>query len=307
MVSTGSTASKIGFLGVGAIGRPIAERMLAETPFVVCDADADALAALRGRAETTRSAAELGDMADIVFACLPSLAAHERALLDGEQGVIAGRRIRGLVQVGTTGPDLARRIAARLGERGVAMVDAPVTGGVPRARAGTLTVIASGDTSLFAECEALIRTFASDVVFISEQPGSAQTMKLINNLLSATNLAIGCEALVLGAKAGFDAWKMLEVLNTGTGQNSATLTKIPNHVVPRSFDYGGRMELICKDLKALIAEAEALGVPMPLASLIEETYRLAAESGFEREDMTTIVRPMEAAAGIEVGAKTPRP
>jgi 3-hydroxyisobutyrate dehydrogenase-like beta-hydroxyacid dehydrogenase len=295
------TTRKIGFLGVGAIGRPIAERILERMPITVCDTDRGALANFEGRAETTSSAAALGDQVDVVFACLPSLRAHEKALLDEQNGVVAGKRFRGFVQVGTTGPNLAKSIAASLGQRGIRMIDAPVTGGVPRAKEGTLTVVASGDRSLYQECESVIRNFASNIIFVGERAGSAQTAKLINNLLSATNLAIACEALVLGAKAGLDPRRMLEVLNTGTGQNSATLTKIPNHVIPRSFDYGGRMELICKDLRALIAEAEELGVPVPIAALIEETYRRAAESGLVNEDMTTIIQPMEQAAGVLVG------
>jgi 3-hydroxyisobutyrate dehydrogenase-like beta-hydroxyacid dehydrogenase len=294
---------KIGFLGVGAIGRPIAENILTKMPIMVCDTDREALAIFERRAETTSSAAALGDKVDVVFACLPSLSAHEKALLDEQNGLVAGKRFRGFVQVGTTGPDLAKRISASLGSRGIRMIDAPVTGGVPRAKEGTLTVIASGDRSLYQECESVIRSFASNIVFVGERAGSAQTAKLINNLLSATNLAIGCEALVLGVKASLDPRRMLEVLNTGTGQNSATLTKIPDHVIPRSFDYGGRMELVCKDLKALVAQAEELGVSVPITALIEKIYRCAAESGLKDEDMTAIIQPMERAAGVQVGNK----
>lgn len=293
----------LGFLGAGAIGRPIAERILATRPMLVCDADPAARATFEGRAETTASAAELADRADIVFACLPSLEAHRRALLDPVQGLIAGKRCRGLVQVGTTGPELARELAAELGSRGIAMVDAPVTGGVPRARTGTLTVIASGDAALYQETESAIRAFASDVVWMGAEPGSAQTMKLINNLLSAANLAIGCEALVLGARIGLDPRRMLDVLNTGTGQNSATLTKIPDHVVPRTFDYGGRLELVCKDLKELLAEARALSVPTPLADLVESIYRRTVDLSSKDEDMTTVIHHMEEAAGTAVRAK----
>ncbi len=289
-----------GFLGVGAIGRPIAERILEARSMLVCDSDPRALASFEGRAETVHSAVELADRADVIFACLPSLQAHRAALLDPIRGLIAGKRRRGLVQVGTTGPELARILAAELGERGIAMVDAPVTGGVPRARTGTLTVIASGDEPLFLESESAIRAFASEVVWLGKESGSAQTMKLINNLLSAANLAIGCEALVLGAKIGLDPRRMVEVLNAGTGQNSATLTKIPNHVVPRTFDYGGRLELVCKDLKELLAEARGLGVPTPLADLVEATYRQAVELSSKDEDMTTVIRQMERAAGVEV-------
>ena len=291
-----------GFLGVGAIGRPIAECILATQPMLVCDADPSMREAFAGRSETLSSAAELADRADVIFACLPSLEAHRRALLDPAKGIVAGKRCRGLVQVGTTGPDLARELAAELGACGIAMVDAPVSGGVPRARTGTLTVIASGDEALYRETEAAIRAFASEVVWMGTEPGSAQTMKLINNLLSAANLAIGCEALVLGSKIGLDPNRMLEVLNTGTGQNSATLTKIPNHVVPRSFDYGGRLELVCKDLKELVTEARGQSVPTPLADLVESIYRRAVDLSSKDEDMTTVIRHMERAAGIEVRA-----
>lgn len=297
-----SSAPIIGFLGVGLIGKPIAEHIAKSWPLVVCDADPAALKGFAPHVSSVRSAVELADRADIVFACLPSLEAHRRALLDPKTGVIAGRRLRGFVQVGTTGPEFARELAGAFMKRGVAMVDAPVSGGVPRAKAATLTVIASGEEALYRECEPMLRSFAKDVVYLGGEPGSAQTMKLINNLLSATNLAIACEALVLGAKAGLDPRRMIEVLNTGTGQNSATLTKVPDHVLPRSFDYGGRMELVCKDLKELVAESKHFAVPMPIATLVEETYRRAVEASSKDDDMTTIIRHIEKAAGVEVKA-----
>lgn len=292
----------LGFLGVGQIGRPIAEHILRSWPVTICDSDPLACAAFSDRAETTRSAADLGDRSDIVFACLPSLEAHKAAILDPVIGILAGRRCRGLVQIGTTGPALARTLADALSRRGIEMVDAPVTGGVPRARAATLAVIASGSPALFGSCEPMLRSFASDVVYLGKEPGSAQSMKVINNLLSATNLAIACEALVLGAKAGLDLEKMMAVLNAGTGQNSATLTKVPNHVLPRTFDYGGRLELVCKDLKELVEEAQHFGVPMPIAKLVEEIYRTAVGRASPNDDMTTIIRHIEAAAGFEVPA-----
>jgi 3-hydroxyisobutyrate dehydrogenase-like beta-hydroxyacid dehydrogenase len=107
---------------------------------------------------------------------------------------------------------------------------------------------------------------------------------------------------VLGARLGLDPMKMLDALNHGTGQNSATLTKIPDHVVPRTFDYGGRLDLVCKDLGALVAQAGELGEPMPLAGLVEETYRRAVALGSGQDDMSTIIRHMEDRAGVIVKA-----
>jgi 3-hydroxyisobutyrate dehydrogenase-like beta-hydroxyacid dehydrogenase len=126
-------------------------------------------------------------------------------------------------------------------------------------------------------------------------------MKLINNMLSAANLAVASELLVLGVKAGLDPHQMLEVLNSGTGQNSATLTKIPHHLLPRSFDYGGRLEVVYKDLAMCVQEAKNMGIAAPLSDLIASTYRTAiAQDGPDR-DMTEVVRHMERAAGVQVG------
>lgn len=290
----------IGFLGVGAIGRPMAERMLARYPLVVCDVSAAARSAFAGRAQLMQSARELGAAADVVFACLPTLQSYQEAVL-GADGLMAGGRMRQYIHVGTTGPDLVKQMNAVLSAGGISMLDAPVTGGVPRARSGELTVMASGPRDLFGAVEAMIRCYASAIIYLGETPGLAQTMKLINNVLSAANLAVACEVLLLGVKAGLDPRQMLEVLNSGTGQNSATLTKIPHHLLPRSFDYGGRLEIVLKDLAMFVDQAAQLGLSTPLSDLVEATYRTAiAQEGPDR-DITEVIRYMERAAGVEVG------
>lgn len=294
----------IGFLGVGAIGRPMAERMLASHALIVCDMNAAARAPFESRAALAGSARELADTADIVFACLPTPASYEQAVL-GSDGLVAGSRMRQFVNVGTTSPELARRMSEALASRGMAMLDAPVSGGVPRARSGQLTVMSSGPRDLFDTAEPLIACFAKDIVYLGAAAGAAQLMKLINNVLSASNLAVACEVLVLGAKAGLDPEKMIEVLNTGTGQNSATLTKIPDHVLPRTFDYGGRLEVVLKDLSALTQEAARWGYPCPLAQLTEQTYKTAIAADGPTRDMTEVARHMERVAGVELAARRP--
>ena len=167
---------------------------------------------------------------------------------------------------------------------------------MPRARAGTLTVMASGPKPAFDAVEPFLKAYASTIVYLGDRLGAAQVMKLINNMLSAANLAIASEAMVLGAKAGLDPEQMIAVLNAGTGQNSATLTKIPDHVLTRGFDYGGAMYITDKDLGAFAEEAAAFDVPIPLGDAVRRVYHDAAEA--KTDDITTVVRYFERAAGV---------
>jgi 3-hydroxyisobutyrate dehydrogenase-like beta-hydroxyacid dehydrogenase len=298
---TGPSASEvktIGFIGLGAIGRPMAEHIAAAgLPIIVFDIRPEALAPFRGKVEVADSPADAADRADVILACLPSLASHRAALL-GPDGAINGARCRTYIHTGTTGSPLLLELAEAFAARGVETLDAPMTGGTPRARAGTLTVMASGPRSAFAAAEPFLRCYSGTIVYLGERLGAAQAMKLINNMLSAANLAVASEALVLGTKAGLDPEQMIEVLNAGTGQNSATLTKIPDHVLTRGFDYGGGMYITEKDLAAFAAEADALGVPTPLGNAVRTLYRQAAAQGAASDDITTVIRYFERAAGV---------
>lgn len=294
----------VGFLGVGAIGRPMAERMLDQSPLIVCDESAPAREYFFGRAEITNSPQELSNRAEIVFACLPSHASYRTAVLS-RGGLLSNGRVRILVHVGTTGPDLAKEMNEACYGRRALMLDAPVTGGPDRARKGHLGVMLSGPREALVEVEPLIRSYASSITYLGEVVGHAQLMKLMNNMLSAANLAVAAEILVLGVKAGLDPVQMLEVLNNGTGQNSATLTKIPLHILPRTFDYGGRLAVAYKDLESAVEQGDRLNLPMPLCRLVEASYaRAIAEEG-PNADMTTVIRYMERTAQVEVKGSMP--
>jgi len=290
----------VGFLGVGAIGRPIAERMLDQAPaLMICDLNAQARSYFDGKATTVASARALADQVQIIFACLPTLDSYRAAILSPD-GILAGGRIRIFVHIGTTGPELARDMAAACAQRGVAMIDAPVTGGPHRARTGDLGVMASGPRAPYDEVEPLIQSYARSITYLGGDAGQAQIMKLINNVLSAANLAVASEVLVLGMKAGLDPEQMLQVVNAGTGQNSATLTKIPDHVLPRTFDYGGRLEVVHKDLAAMVRQADHFGLSAPFSRLISATYQTAIDEDGPDADMTAVICHMERPAGVEV-------
>ena len=289
-------AQTIAIIGLGAIGRPMAERIAgAGLPLVVCDVREAAVAGLPETVARAASPEDAANRADIVLACLPSIDSHRKALL-APGGAIHGKRARTYIHTGTTGSALVHELAAAFAERGVMTLDAPMTGGVPRARAGTLTVMASGPEAAFAAAEPFLKAYASTIVYLGERLGAAQVMKLINNMLSAANLAIASEAMVLGAKAGLDPEQMIAVLNAGTGQNSATLTKIPDHVLTRGFDYGGAMYITDKDLGAFAEEAAALAVPIPLGDAVRRVYHDAAEA--KTDDITTVARYFERLAGV---------
>jgi 3-hydroxyisobutyrate dehydrogenase-like beta-hydroxyacid dehydrogenase len=298
----------IGFLGLGAIGRPMAERLVSGgARVVVYNRTAAAAAPFQGRAEIAATPRQAADRADFIFACLTTAGSYRDVLL-GPDGVIHGGRARTYVHTGTNDAAVVQELAAGLAGRGIATLDGPITGGVAGAAAGRLTVMASGPRAVFERTEPHLRHYASTIVYVGERLGAAQVMKLVNNTLSAANLALACEAMVLGCKAGLDPTRMLDVLNHGTGQNNATLTKIPTQVLTRRFNQGVSLGGMIEIVEAFRAEGRQHGVPLPLAEAVLAALRAAAAEEGEKADLTTLIRPMERAAGATVGAdKTARP
>jgi 3-hydroxyisobutyrate dehydrogenase-like beta-hydroxyacid dehydrogenase len=292
----------VGFIGLGAIGRPIAEHVAAHTDAVVFDIREEALAPFRGHAAIAMSPADVAARSDVVIGCLSSLQAYRSAVMES-QGIFGGRA-KIYLHIGTTGSDLAQELEAALATHGIVMVDAPITGGVARAKEGTLTTMVSGPRAAVDQVMPILRSYSSNVVNVGEKVGAAQTMKVINNMLSAANLAIAAEGLVMGVKAGLDPDTMLELINAGTGQNSATLTKLPNNVLTGRFDYGGSMAITIKDLSAFMHEAESLSVETPLGAMVQRAYQLA-DKHEPSQDMTEVVRPMEQRAGVEIRGRKP--
>ena len=290
---------KLGFIGLGAMGLPMASRLIERNHEVtVLDVNPTVMQPLAARgAAVGRSASDVADRAEIVFTCLPSLTSA-REVACGAAGIAHGKAVKVYVNLSTIGSSLCQEIAGALEAKGIATLDAPITGGSPKARDGTLTVMVSGPRPAFDQVETVFGAFATNVVYLGAKPGLAQTMKLVNNIMSAANLAIAAEAMVMGAKAGLDPEAMLKVLNTGSGQNSATLTKIPNHVLNRQFDYGGALYILQKDLDAWRQEAEALGTPTWVGSAVRQLYLQAIAQGSPKDDMTAVVKLIEGWAGV---------
>src|SRR5262249_57399575 len=191
---------------------------------------------------------------EIVITCLPTPQVVQKVAL-GPSGIAEGSRVKIFIDMSTTGATYAKRIAEGLSVKAIAAVDAPVSGGVAGAERGTLAVMASCTEEVLARIRPVLEVFGT-IFHVGREPGMGQTMKLLNNLLSATAMAISSEAVVMGVKAGLDAQQVVDVINSGTGRNSATVDKFPNFVIPRKFTLGFAIGLLNKDVRLCMEEAE---------------------------------------------------
>ena len=194
---------------------------------------------------------------------------------------------------------MAGRVSRALAERGIEWIDAPVSGGIAGATGGTLAVMASGPRTAFDQVEPLLKVFGK-VFFVGEKAGLAQVAKLGNNLLAAAAMVISSEALAMGAKAGLDPKIMLDIINAGSGRNSATQDKFPRSVLTRTFDFGFATGLSYKDVRLCVDEAEALGVPMVVGAAVREMLAITNAKYGPTSDFTSIARVVEEWAGVEI-------
>jgi 3-hydroxyisobutyrate dehydrogenase-like beta-hydroxyacid dehydrogenase len=290
----------VGFIGLGVMGNPLARRLLASGhALVVLDPDAAAAARLTRRgALAVRSPREVADRASIVFLSLPTPQIVREVAL-GSDGVVHGRAVRTCVDLSTTGPRVVREIAAGLAARGIETVDAPVSGGATGAAKGTLAVMAAGKPRAVARVRGLLGTFGT-VFVVGNRPGQGQLLKIINNLLSSTAVAITSEAMVAGVKGGLDPDAMIAVFNASSGRNTATEDKFPKWVLTRKFAFGHPIAGVCKDIGLAIDECQALGVPMWVGSAARQLWQYAYARGGARKDMTALVTYIEDWAGVRV-------
>ena len=292
---------EIGFIGLGNMGFPMARRLIEGNHDVIAfdtrGAALDRLVALGARAAS--SSKEVADHAETVMASLPSPAASLE-VATGAAGVIEGSRVKRYVDFSTVGSQTAVRIHDLLAQRNIVAIDSPVSGGVSGAEKGSLAVMVSGPRNEFdvirTALEAIGRPF-----YIGEKPGSAQTMKLANNILAANVLVATAEVVVMGVKSGLDPGVMIEVLNAGSGGTSASRDKFPRAILPRSFDYGFATGLMVKDVRLYLDEAKALGAPADVAETIGRLWEAAARDEGPDSDFTTVIKPFEKAAGVTVG------
>jgi 3-hydroxyisobutyrate dehydrogenase-like beta-hydroxyacid dehydrogenase len=236
-----------------------------------------------------------------VFLCLPTLEALRQVTL-GADGLCDGDALQTCVNLSTAGPAFVREMAGALAPR-VTLMDCPITGGAAAARSGSLSITVSGDPQTFESLKTILGSIAAHVFYVGAEPGQAQIMKLLNNMLSFAAFVASCEAFTMGVKAGLDADAMVDVINTGTGRNSATTHKFPENILPRTFDYGAKLAISYKDISLCLEEAERLGVPMWLAPMVKQVIGYAISQDGDAGDVTTLIRHYEKWCGVEVAGK----
>ncbi|MDZ4264577.1 MAG: NAD(P)-dependent oxidoreductase [Mycobacterium sp.] len=290
----------LGFVGLGNMGRPMVARLIAAGHrVVVYDPRSDAVAAAEALgASPAQSVKEVGDRSDTVLASLPTPAVSQQ-VATGEDGVIDGTRVRHFIDLSTVGSAVADHNHDLLATRGIAAFDAPVSGGVAGAENGTLAVMVSGPADAFDAVVGVLEALGRPI-FVGEKPGAAQTMKLMNNLVAATALAVTAEVMVMGVKAGLEPQAVLDVLNAGSGGTHASRDKFPRAVLPRTFDYGFATGLMVKDVRLYVQEADALGTPTPIAAAVQELWEDTMTREGPDSDFTSVVKPYEEAAGVVV-------
>ena len=293
---------RVAFIGLGDIGTPMASH-IASGPFelVVWNRTASKAEAF-AREHKARVAANPADAvrdAEVVVTCLPSSAEVE-AVIHGENGMLGAFR-KGAVLIDCTSgdPPTSRSIAAELGGRGVEFIDAPVSGGVVAAKAGTLTVMWGGEITVFERVRAVIEAFGKKIVHAGPV-GAGDALKAVNNALLAVHILSTAEGLAVLVKAGVDPKVALEVINASSGRSNSSENLIPQRVLTRAFPKTFRLALLDKDIGIAEVMAEDLQVKTPIISLAASRFHEAREKLGEQADHVEAVKMVEQENGIEI-------
>lgn len=285
---------RIGYLGVGNMGQPMADRLIdAGHELWIFDVRDEAMRPLLERqARRAATPKELADTCDTVVISLPTLDIFRRALA-GPDGLLAGKAMKTLLNTCTVGSPFVREVAAQCAAGGVAVIDAPISGGVAGAKAGTLAVMVSGEPAKVAELMPVFRTWGKTIVVAGDKPGAAQIMKLTNNMLCAVAFVATSEAMTMSGQAGIPPEAMLQILNNGTGRNFATMHMFPDAVLPGTFNFGATIEILMKDVDLAIDQGEELGVPMWVCQAVRLVLKHGVFQGRAQQDLSRIVQIIE--------------
>ena len=288
----------LGFVGVGRMGGPMASRLLdAGHSLVIFDTNAAVMKPLADRGATIASSpAEVASKAEVVFLSLPTPPVLQTVAIDG---VLKGTAVKTMIDLSTTGPSVAKVVAKAAGEKGVQWVDSPVSGGITGATKGTLAVMVSCEKAVFEHVDPLLKVFGK-TFHVGEKPGLAQIAKLANNLLAASAIVLTSEAVVMGVKAGLDAKVLIDIINAGSGRNSASQDKFPKAILTRTFDFGFATGLSYKDVRLCLEESEALGVPMVAGAAVRQMLAITNAKFGADSDFTSIAKVVEEWAGVEI-------
>ncbi|MDR3167969.1 MAG: 2-hydroxy-3-oxopropionate reductase [Treponema sp.] len=289
----------VGFIGLGIMGRPMAKNLInAGYKLAVYDkfAKFDDLVALG--AEGAASNREVASKSDIIITMLPN-SPHVKEAVLGPDGVIEGVKSGAVVvDMSSIAPAASQEVGAALKTKGVSFLDAPVSGGEPKAIDGTLAIMAGGDREVFERVKPILEKMGSSVTLVGDI-GSGNVTKLANQIIVALNIAAVSEAFVLAAKAGVDPESVFAAIKGGLAGSTVMNAKVPM-ILEGNFKPGFRIELHIKDLQNALDTAHNLGAPIPLTASVMETLQSLKTDGFAANDHSAIVRFYEKLAKIEV-------
>jgi 3-hydroxyisobutyrate dehydrogenase-like beta-hydroxyacid dehydrogenase len=295
-------AMKVGFVGLGLMGLPMAHRLIdAGHQLRVCSSNQESLAALFEKgAVVVDSVADAADSVDVFCACRVT-PEQSRDVFLTDDGILGAEKPPPLcIDFATIEPLVSREIGAALAAHQIGYLDAPVSGGPTAAGDGSLSIIVGGDSAGVLLAQPLFDALGKQV-FHMGGPGTGVTAKLCNNMISITTHVLVAEAMVLGVKAGIDPDALYDVMRNSSA-NSQTLNRVvPNHFLPRNFRATATLEMVMKDLQAALSLARVEGVRLLLPSVAMQCFVDAVDSGHLQDDIASVILPMEEIAGVTVG------
>jgi len=290
----------VGFVGLGNMGRPMALNLMAKGfALVVHDIDPAKVEPLRAKGARVVESAEQVAAATARMICMVETTAQAESVIGGEHGFIKSAALGAIVVcMSTIDPLVLKRLGGELATRGIAMLDAPVSGGTERAISGELSIIGGGETATFDACRDLFSAMGAKIFHVGAL-GQGLAMKLVNNMLVQVNMVAVAEALVMGVKAGLDPQMIFDVVSVSTGTSNAFVRGVPR-MIAGDFAPGGTVDISFKDQELETQFAKQLGVPVLLANVTQQVYQMARAAGFNKEDGSAVLKVLEKLAGVTV-------
>jgi len=295
---------KVAFIGLGNMGEPMAQNILkAGHDLIVFNrtsSKADGLK--RAGATVAASPREAAQGTEVICTCV-STPDDVRSVVLGKDGVLQGATEGAvLIDFSTIDPDTSRAVAEACAEQGLAMLDAPVSGGVTGAAAGKLTVIVGGESAAYEQAQPVLQAVGEKITHVGPS-GAGSTIKLINQMLVGINLAGVAEAFVTAKLAGIDPQVLFDILGTSAGSSAVMQRAVPDFFLKHNFEPGFALKLLCKDLDLTLQMAKELQTPVFVTAMARQMYEEACALGLEDKDITAVILPRERLHGIEVRAE----
>ena len=293
----------VGFIGMGMMGGGMAANLLKnDFPLVAYDIDPAKNERLAGLVATIANGPAGVAQAASTTICIVETTAQVEDVILGDGGVIDGAESGDTVLcMATVDPIAVKEMHSTLAERGIALLDAPVSGGVPRANSGELSIIVGGDAAEVERCRPIFEAMSSRIFHMGDI-GQGLAMKLCNNMITQVTKVVIAEAMVLGAKAGLDPQQMVDVISVSTG-NSATFQTAAPRYLSGDFSPGGTIDISYKDQDLETSFAKALGVPMFMANNSQQVYQMGRAAGLNKKDGSALITLYEKMVGVKLGPR----